>query len=416
MSTATHARNGTAPAPSQQVVGDGPLAGIRVLDLGTVYAAPITAMLLGDYGADVLKIEHPRGDPARTHGPSKDGHGLWWKVISRNKRTATLVLSRPEGREIVERLVADADVLIENFRPGVMERWGLGPERLLEINPGLVMLRVTGFGQTGPYAHRRAFGTLAEAMSGLAHQTGQPDGPPTLPPFGLADGVAAISGAYAVMLALYHRDVRDAGGQVIDLSLLAPLLGILGPGPSAYDQLGVVPGRHGNRSTNNAPRNAYRTRDGRWVAISASATSIAERVMVIVGRPDIAEQEWFASARERVRHADQLDGIVGEWIGARDFDEVMATFEQAGAAIAPIYDVEQVVNDPHVRATEMLATVPDEDLGPLRMQNLLFRLLGSPGRIRFAGRGLGQDTEQVYAERLGLDPEHIARLREDGVI
>jgi crotonobetainyl-CoA:carnitine CoA-transferase CaiB-like acyl-CoA transferase len=416
MTTATHARNGTAPAPSQQVVGDGPLAGIRVLDLGTVYAAPITAMLLGDYGADVLKIEHPRGDPARTHGPSKDGHGLWWKVISRNKRTATLVLSRPEGREIVERLVADADVLIENFRPGVMERWGLGPERLLEINPGLVMLRVTGFGQTGPYAHRRAFGTLAEAMSGLAHQTGQPDGPPTLPPFGLADGVAAISGAYAVMLALYHRDVRDAGGQVIDLSLLAPLLGILGPGPSAYDQLGVVPGRHGNRSTNNAPRNAYRTRDGRWVAISASATSIAERVMVIVGRPDIAEQEWFASARERVRHADQLDGIVGEWIGARDFHEVMATFEQAGAAIAPIYDVEQVVNDPHVRATEMVATVPDEDLGPLRMQNLLFRLLGSPGRIRFAGRGLGQDTEQVYAERLGLDPEHIARLREDGVI
>ena len=214
-------------------------------------------------------------------------------------------------------------MLIENFRPGVMEKWGLGPERLLEINPDLVMLRVTGFGQTGPYADRRAFGTLAEAMSGLAHQTGQPDGPPTLPPFGLADGVAAISGAYAVMLALYHRDVNGAGGQVIDLSLLQPLLAILGPGPSAYDQLGVVPGRHGNRSTNNAPRNAYQTRDGRWVAISASATSIAERVMTLVGRPDIAEREWFASARERVRHADQLDRIVADWIGARDFDEVM---------------------------------------------------------------------------------------------
>jgi crotonobetainyl-CoA:carnitine CoA-transferase CaiB-like acyl-CoA transferase len=406
----------TATAPLEQDLGDGPLAGVRVLDLGTVYAAPITAMLLGDYGADVLKIEHPRGDPARTHGPSKDGHGLWWKVIARNKRTATLVLSRPEGREIMEGLVADADVLIENFRPGVMERWGLGPERLLEINPNVVMLRVTGFGQTGPYAQRRAFGTLAEAMSGLAHQTGQADGPPTLPPFGLADGVAAISGAYAVMLALYHRDVTGTGGQVIDLSLLAPLLAILGPGPSVYDQLGIVPGRHGNRSPNNAPRNAYETRDGRWVAISASATSVAERVMAVVGRPDIAAHDWFPSARERVRRADDLDRIVGDWIGARDFDEVMTSFQDAGAAIAPIYDMEQVVGDPHVRETDMITGVDDEDLGPLRMQNLVFRLLGSPGRIRFAGRGLGQDTEQVYAECLGLDRECVAQLREDGVI
>jgi len=414
MSAAAHTRS-SATAPREEVVAGGPLGGVRVLDLGTVYAAPITAMLLGDYGADVLKIEHPRGDPARTHGPSKDGHGLWWKVISRNKRTATLVLSRPEGREIMERLVEDADVLIENFRPGVMEKWGLGPERLLEINPDLVMLRVTGFGQTGPYAQRRAFGTLAEAMSGLAHQTGQPGGPPMLPPFGLADGVAAISGAYAVMLALYHRDA-NGGGQVIDLSLLAPLLAILGPGPSAYDQLQIVPGRQGNRSSNNAPRNAYETRDRRWVAISASATSIAERVMAIVGRPDIARQEWFSSARERVRHADELDRIVGEWIGARDFDAVMATFEEAGAAIAPIYDVEQVVNDPHVRATGIVTTVDDEDLGPLTMQNLAFRLVGSPGRIRFAGRGLGQDNDEIYAERLGLPPERIALLREQGVI
>jgi crotonobetainyl-CoA:carnitine CoA-transferase CaiB-like acyl-CoA transferase len=412
MAAAAH----TETAPRVRGAGDGPLAGVRVLDLGTVYAAPITAMLLGDYGADVLKIEHPRGDPARTHGPSKDGHGLWWKVIARNKRTATLVLSRPEGREIMERLVADADVLIENFRPGVMEKWGIGPERLLEINPELVMLRVTGFGQTGPYAQRRAFGTLAEAMSGLAHQTGQADGPPTLPPFGLADGVAAISGAYAVMLALYHRDANGAGGQVIDLSLLAPLLGILGPGPSAYDQLGSVPGRHGNRSPNNAPRNAYRTRDGRWVAISASASSVAERVMAVVGRPDIARQEWFSSARERVRRADELDAVVSRWIAARDFVDVMAAFEDAGAAIAPIYDIAQLVGDPHVRATEMIATVEDDDLGPLQMQNLPFRLLASPGRIRFAGRGLGQDSDDVYRERLGLDSEGVARLREDGVI
>jgi crotonobetainyl-CoA:carnitine CoA-transferase CaiB-like acyl-CoA transferase len=203
-----------------------------------------------------------------------------------------------------------------------------------------------------------------------------------------------------VMLALYHRDANGGAGQVIDLSLLAPLLAILGPGPSAYDQLGLVPGRHGNRSTNNAPRNAYQTGDGRWVAISASATSIATRVMAVVGRPDVAEQPWFESARERVRRADQLDRIVGEWIGARDFGDVMAAFEAAGAAIAPIYDVEQVVDDPHVQATGMIATVDDEDIGPLKMQNLLFRLLGSPGRIRFAGRRLGQDNDALYGEQL----------------
>jgi crotonobetainyl-CoA:carnitine CoA-transferase CaiB-like acyl-CoA transferase len=394
----------------------GPLEGIRVLDLSTVYAAPITAMLLGDYGADVLKVEHPRGDPARTHGHNKDGHGLWWKVISRNKRTVTLNLSHPSGREILERLALDADVLIENFRPGVMEKWGLGPERLHELNPGLVVLRVTGFGQFGPYAERRAFGTLAEAMSGFAHQTGHPDGPPTLPPFGLADGVTGLAGAIAVLLALYRRKDNGGHGQVIDVSLLEPLLAILGPGPSVYDQLGIVPGRHGNRSPNNAPRNTYLTRDGRWVAISASAASIAERVMRLVGRPDIAEQPWFHSARERVRHGDQLDSIVAAWIRARDFDEVMAAFEEAGAAIAPIYDIEQLMNDPQIEALDAITTVQDEDLGPLRMQNLMFRLSDSPGAIRFPGRRLGQDNEHVYGERLGIDEARIAQLHAQGVI
>ena len=402
--------------PQEAEHGHGPLTGVRVLDLGTVYAAPITAMLLGDYGADVLKIEHPRGDPARTHGASKDGHGLWWKVISRNKRTVTAVLSRPEGRELLEGLVRDADVLIENFRPGIMEKWGLGPEALQEINPRLVILRVTGFGQTGPYAERRAFGTLAEAMSGFAHQTGQQDGPPTLPPFGLADGIAALTGAYAVMLALYHREANGGRGQVIDLSLLAPLMTLLGPGPSAFDQLETVAGRHGNRSPNNAPRNAYKTKDNRWVAISASATSVATRVMTVVGRPDIAENEWFASARERVRHADRLDGIVGEWIGAREFDAVMQAFQDAGAAIAPIYDMEQLVNDPHVRETEMLTRVQDEHLGPLLMQNVIFRLSDTPGGIRFTGRGLGRDNMDVYRERLGLTRDQVAELREKGAI
>lgn len=394
----------------------GPLTGLRVIDISTVYAAPITAMLLGDFGAEVVKVEHPeKGDPARTHGSSKDGHGLWWKVIGRNKRTATLNLGKPAGQDLLRRLVVGADVLVENFRPGVLEKWNLGPDQLHEINPRLVVLRVTGFGQTGPYARRRAFGTLAEAMSGFAHQTGHQDGPPTLPPFGLADGVAGITGAFAVLAALYHRDTNGGRGQVIDLSLLEPLLGILGPGPSAYDQLGHVPGRHGNRSPNNAPRNAYLTRDGRWVAISASATSVAERVLRLVGRPDITAQQWFSSAGERAQRSELLDRVVSAWIRDRDFDQVVAAFTEAGAALAPIYDVEQLIQDPHVQAREVITTVDDEDLGPLRMQNLMARLLGTPGRIRFAGRRLGQDNDEIYGE-LGLDGDDLAKLRKEGVV
>ncbi len=397
---------------------DGPLSGIRVLDISTVYAAPITAMLLGDYGADVIKVEHPRGDPARSHGANKDGHGLWWKVISRNKTCVTLNLGTPEGQRILRDLVVDTDVLVENFRPGVLEKWGLGPEQLHALNPGLVMLRVTGFGQTGPYSRRRAFGTLAEAMSGFAHQTGDEDGPPTLPPFGLADGVTGIAGAFAVMTALYHRATPEGGGrgQVIDLSLLEPLVGILGPGPTAFDQLGAVPGRQGNRSPNNAPRNAYLTRDDRWVAISASATSVAERVMRLVGRPDIVEQPWFASAGERSRNGDLLDEAVAKWIAARPLAEVTEEFERVGAALAPIYDVAQLMNDPHVMARETITTVDDEDLGPVKMQNLMFRMARTPGCIRFPGRRLGQDNDRFYRESLGLDPEHVAALQEKGVL
>ena len=408
----------TIGAPRMPEAGEaaGPLTGLRVLDLGTVYAAPITAMLLGDWGADVIKVEHPRGDPARTHGLSKDGHGLWWKVIARNKRTITLNLSEPEGQEILRQLVVEADVVIENFRPGVMEDWDLGPETLQQINPGLVMLRVSGFGQTGPYSRRRAFGTLAEAMSGLAHQTGQEHGPPTLPPFGLADGVAGVTGAFAVMLALYHRDVTLGPGQVIDLSLLEPLLGILGPAPSAYDQLGVIPGRHGNRSSNNAPRNAYLTRDGRWVAISASTTSVADRVMRLVGRADIAEQPWFLNASDRVQHADKIDAPVAEWIGQRNLEDVAAAFQDAGAALAPIYDIAQLMSDPHVQQRETITTIQDEDLGPLKMQNLLFRLQRTPGAIRYGGRRLGQDTEQVLNNLLGLNVDQIKALRDKEVL
>jgi crotonobetainyl-CoA:carnitine CoA-transferase CaiB-like acyl-CoA transferase len=398
------------------VVAEAPLNGIRVLDVATLFAGPTAAALLADFGADVIKVEHPAGDPLRTHGHVKDGHGLWWKMLGRNKWTVTIDLSAPEGQELLRGLARGSDVLIENFRPGVLERWDLGYEELSAGNPGLVMLRTTGFGQFGPYAGRRGFGTLAESMSGFAALTGEPDGPPTLPPFGLADGIAGITGAYAVMLALYHRDARGGRGQVIDLAIIEPILSVLGAQPTVYDQLGAVLPRMGNRSPNNAPRNAYLTRDGRWVAISTSTTPVAERVMRLVGRPDVVEEPWFASGIERAEHGDELDAAVAAWIAVRDFDEVMRRFEEAGAAIAPIYDVRHVLEDPQYRALESIVTVDDEDLGPLRLQNVFFRMLETPGRVRFAGRRLGQDTRRILTERLGLSEERLAELAEKGVI
>jgi crotonobetainyl-CoA:carnitine CoA-transferase CaiB-like acyl-CoA transferase len=396
--------------------GRPPLEGLRVLDVATLFAGPLAATMLGDFGADVVKVEHPRGDPLRTHGHARDGHGLLWKVLGRNKWTVTIDLSAAAGQELLVGLARQADVLVENFRPGVMERWGLGYERLAEANPGLVMLRMTGFGQVGPAAGRPGFGTLAESMSGFAAMTGEPDGPPTLPPFGLADCVAGITGAYAAMVALHARAGREGRGQVVDLAIIEPILTVLGAQPTVYDQLGLVQPRTGNRSVNNAPRNAYRTRDGRWVAVSTSTTPIAASVMRLVGLGHVTEEPWFDSGLERAARVDLLDGAVAAWIGERDQAEVIRAFESAGAAIAPVSDVRQVMEDPQYRALGTIVTVDDEDLGPLRMQNVLFRLLGTPGRIRFAGRRVGQDTRRVLGERLGLSAERLDELAAAGVI
>ena len=405
----------TDEEPQESRRQNGPLAGYRVIDAATVYAGPLAATMLGDFGAEVIKVEHPMGDSARTHGWRKHGKGLWWKTLGRNKRAVTAKLSDPVGRDLFLDLVRTADVLIENFRPGVFEKWDLSPQTLHEINPGLIILRVTGFGQDGPYAQRRAFGTLIEAMSGLAHMTGDPDGPPTLPPFGLADGVSALAGAYATTMALLHRE-RGGAGQVIDLSLLEPLLLILGPSPSVYDQLGEVPGRHGNRSPNNAPRNTYLTRDGRWVAVSTSSLSVAERVLTLVGHPEVTTEPWFSSAGERVEHADELDGYVASWIAERDEADVVSEFNRVGAALAPVYTVADLMNDPHVIARDVVTTVDDEDFGPLRMQNVMFRMSATPGGIDFTGRDLGADNEEVYVKELGHELDRIRALKDSGVL
>ncbi|MFZ9398427.1 MAG: CaiB/BaiF CoA transferase family protein [Ilumatobacteraceae bacterium] len=398
------------------MTGSGPLSGVRVVDASTVLAGPLTAQILGDFGADVVKIEHPKaGDSFRHHGAVVDGHGVWWKTVGRNKRTVGLYLGDPEGAEIFELIVRESDVLVENFRPGTLEKWGLGPDRLHEINPRLVIARITGFGQSGPYASRAGFGTLAEAMSGFAAATGEPDGPPTLPPMGLADTLTGYAAVAAVMMALYHRDTVSGRGQVIDLSLLEPMMTAVGPGPSVFALTGRIPPRVGNRSVANAPRNTYRTIDGRWVAISTSATPIAERVMRLVGRGDVVSEPWFASAAGRVAHVELLDGAVAAWIAARSFDEVVAAFEAAEAAVAPVYTAADLCHDPHVRSTEMLTEVVDEHFGSLLMGNVLFRMSETPGSIRFTGRELGADTDEVLGE-VGVDQSTIERLRGQGVL
>ncbi|MET9500153.1 CoA transferase [Streptomyces sp. NPDC006622] len=392
-----------------------PLAGLRVLDLATLFAGPLAATMLGDFGAEVVKIEHPsKPDPSRGHGPSKDGVGLWWKLLGRNKRAITLDLSKPGGRATLLRLAATADVIIENFRPGTLEKWDLGWEELSAANPRLVLTRVTGFGQFGPYAHRPGFGTLAEAMSGFASITGEPDAPPTLPPFGLADSIAALATSYAVMTALAARD-RTGEGQVVDMAIIEPILTVLGPQPLWYDQLGYVQERTGNRSANNAPRNTYRTADGTWVAVSTSAQSVAERVMRLVGRPDLIDEPWFATGAERAAHTDVLDAAVGTWIAVRTRADVLAAFEKAEAAVAPIQDVRDVLTDPQYLALDSVTTVDDPELGPIRMQNVLFRLSATPGAIRWAGRPHGADTEAVLTE-LGLTPSDLTALRAEGAL
>jgi crotonobetainyl-CoA:carnitine CoA-transferase CaiB-like acyl-CoA transferase len=386
-----------------------------VVDAATLFAGPLAATYLGDFGAEVIKVEHPRRpDAARGHGATKDGIGLWWKTLGRNKRPITLDLSHPSGAAAMRKLLSTADVLIENFRPGTLERWGLAPETLHADNPGLVVARVTAFGQTGPYASRPGFGSIAEAMSGFAAITGEPDGPPTLPPFGLADGVAGLATAFAVLTALRERDAHGQG-QVVDLAIIEPILMMLGAPLTAYDALGYVQPRTGNRSVNHAPRNVYRTADGDWLAVSTSSQSIAERVVRLVGRGDLVDEPWFATGAQRAEHADELDEAVGSWIAARPTAEVTAEFERVQAAVGPVYDVRGVLEDPQYQALGTALRVDDPDLGPLLMQNVLFRLSETPGQVRWTGRGHGEDTDAVL-EELGIGREERARLRNEGAL
>lgn len=398
-------------------MADLPLAGLKVIDSASIFAGPVAATLMADFGADVLKIEHPRGDSLRSMGWTVDGESLFWALVSRNKRCITLKLSTPDGRDLLKRLIADADVFIENFRPGKLEEWGIGPDVLHEINPGLVILRTTGFGQTGPYAKRPGFGTLAEALSGFAHINGWEDKPPALPPFALGDCIAGFTGCFAIMFALWHRKHGgDGKGQVIDLAIYEPLFWMLGPQSLLYDKTGEIISRTGNRTPFTAPRNAYQSSDGRWMALSATAQSIADRVVRLIGRPDFAEEPWFGHNSGRVEHAAELDEAIAAWVSERTAEQVMREFEVAEGAIAPVYSIADILKDPQYLARETVVRVPHEGLGDVLMQNLVAGLSLTPGRVRHAGAPKGSSNRDVYREQLGLDEQEFVRLENEGVI
>jgi crotonobetainyl-CoA:carnitine CoA-transferase CaiB-like acyl-CoA transferase len=397
--------------------GPGPLAGLRVVEAATLAAGPMVGTALGEFGAEVIKVEPPgAGDPMRTWGLRRDGIGVVWKSVSRNKRCITLDLRRSEGQVLFHRLLAVSDVLVVGNRPSALLRWGIDWPSVHAAHPRVVMLHVSGYGRGGPKSDRPGYGTLAEAMSGFAHVVGQPDGPPTLPPFMLADGVASLAATYAVTMALYHRDARGGEGQLVDVNLIEPLARLIESSTLAYDQLGVVPGRVGNRLDASAPRNAYRTADDRWLAISGASPSIAARVFRAIGRPDMADDPDCVDPIRRQERAGEIDDLVAKWVGEHTLDEAMAVFEAAEAAAAPVYDAPQLLADDHLRARGSYVTVDDPDFGPTTVQAPVARLSGTPGRVGHLGRALGADNDAVYGDLLGLDRDRIAALRDAGVI
>jgi crotonobetainyl-CoA:carnitine CoA-transferase CaiB-like acyl-CoA transferase len=395
---------------------NGALSGLVVLDLATIFAGPSACRHLADFGADVIKVERPgAGDGARHLGECDGDDSFYWRQVGRNKRPIELDLKSPGGREVLLRLVREADVLVENFRPGTMERLDLDPETvLLAENPGLVVLRVTGYGQDGPYADRAGFGTMAEAMSTLAHTTGQPDGPPTLPPIALADEVTGMRGAFAVLAALRHRDLTGRG-QVIDISLLESLVDMVGPGPAIYARSGQSDGRIGSRLCFSAPRNIYQCQDG-YIVLSGSANQVALRVFDAIGRSDLREDARFTTGRARIEHVEELDAIITSWTLRHTVEQAIETFTAAGAAAGPVYDAEALVNDRHVQERGCFVEV-ESPAGnePILQLDVHPRMSLTPGSIRHAGLAAGTSTDEVLAE-LGYSEQQIDRLRAQGAV
>lgn len=391
----------------------GALDGVRVLDLSRLFAGNVMTQILGDFGAEVIKVEPPEGDTLR--GWKTAGVETHWKIYARNKKSLCLSLRDPRATEIVRRLVPTAQVFVESFRPGVLERMGLAPEVLLGLNPKLVIMRISGWGQDGPYAQRPGFGTLVEGMSGFAAINGFADREPVLPPFYLADGVTGLSGASLVLVALRAAEARGGAGQVIDLPLLDPLVSVLGPLAANFRLTGRQKPRTGSRSTNSAPRNAYKCKDGHYVCLSASIQKMAERLLRAIGRADLIADPRFATNADRLKNADALDEVIGAFIGARTQAETLDFFEKAEVTIGPIYDTPHLLQDPHVIAREVLADYPDPDMGSLPMHHVVGRLDATPGAIRTPAPRLGQHSRELLAA-VGIEGMAFEELREAGVV
>jgi len=387
-----------------------------VLDLSTIVSGGTATSLLADFGAQVIKVEHPKGgDPLRSWGPFVAGQSLWWKIVSRNKKSITLNIGQPQGQQILRDLAGRADVLVENFRPGTLERWGLAPDLLLGQHPRLVILRISGFGQTGPYSHRPGFGTVAEAMSGLVSISGFPDSPPLVPPFPMADEIAGLLGAWAAVAAIHDRD-RSGRGQVVDVSLYEPLFRLLIPYVTQYTAAGIAPQRTGNHFPDAAPRNLYRAADGTWIAVSATSQRVFERLAMAIGRPDLMEDARFRDNAARVEHREELDAIISGWIAARSPEEILTRLDQSGAVAGPVYDVARILGDPQYAARENVITMRDPDLGVIRMVGVVPKFSRTPGEVTHSGPRLGEHNREIYGDWLGLDDDAMSRLAEEGVL
>jgi crotonobetainyl-CoA:carnitine CoA-transferase CaiB-like acyl-CoA transferase len=394
-----------------------PLTGVRVIDAGNMVAAPFATVLLADFGADVIKIEHPKyGDGQRKLEPIMNGIPLWWKSVSRNKRCISLDLGKPEGAEIFKQLAKGADVIVENYRPGTFEKWGIGYDTIRAIDPRIIFLRISGFGQTGPYKGRAGFGRVAEAMSGLTNLIGEPDGPPMSPGYPLGDLIAGIFGSLSIMMALYHRDLRGGEGQVIDLALYEAVFRFLDFDPIQYDQMKTVHMRTGNRVAYVAPSSMFKTKDGKYLTLAASTQNVWERLAEAIGRKEMITDPKFIDNPARVENSIECNGIVGAWIEQHTRDEVIEHFDKFGVAYSAVFDMEDAFRDLQYRAREAMVRVPDPDLGEAIVQNVVPKFSATPGSVDFLGRKLGEDNEAIYCGELGLTKERLKELKEAGII
>lgn len=393
------------------------LSGLRILDLATMLAAPMASTLLSDFGADVVKVELPdREDPLRDLPPHKDGKPLWWKVTNRNKKGITLDIRKPQGRDLLLEIIDNFDVLVENFRPGTLEGYGLGPEVLQAGHPGLIILRVSGYGQTGPNASNPGFARVAEAFSGLTYLCGYPDRSPMHIGFPIADATAGIFGALGIIIACWNKAKNpEAPGEIIDLSLVESVFRLLEFLPIEYDQLGHIRERSGNRSQYAGPSNIYRSKDEKWISMSASAQSIFANFANQMGRPDLIEDPRFATNSARVDHAEELDAIVAAWFAKRTQDEALEEMAAGSVAGGPVNSIEDIFNSEQYLAREAIIRVDDPELGPVAMPAVTPKFARKPGAVTRTGPRHGQDTNSVL-KSLGLSEDHIAELRRNGVI